>query len=64
MDNKEGSFLIYGMKDSIVDKKGCDLMYENWKYKNKKYKLIENGSHGKSTVLLAKDIINDWVKSL
>jgi hypothetical protein len=52
------------MKDSIVDKTGCDLIFKNWKHPNKVYKLIENGSHGKSTVLLAKDIINTWVKNL
>ncbi len=55
--------LIYGMEDTIVDKKGCDLIYKNWMHENKKYQLIENGSHGKSTVLLAKDIINKWIKS-
>jgi alpha-beta hydrolase superfamily lysophospholipase len=56
--------LIYGMKDNIADKTGCDLMFENWKHANKTYKLIENGSHGKSTVLLAKDIINAWIESV
>jgi alpha-beta hydrolase superfamily lysophospholipase len=55
--------LIYGMKDNIADKTGCDLMFENWKNANKTYQLIENGSHGKSTVLLASDIINAWIKS-
>jgi alpha-beta hydrolase superfamily lysophospholipase len=55
--------LIYGMKDNIVDKKGCDLIFENWKNPNKAFKLIENGSHGKSTVVLAKEIINKWIKN-
>jgi alpha-beta hydrolase superfamily lysophospholipase len=55
--------LIYGMKDNIVDKKGCDFIYKQWKHPNKEYTLIENGSHGKSTVLLAKEIINRWIKS-
>jgi alpha-beta hydrolase superfamily lysophospholipase len=55
--------LIYGLKDNIVDKKGCDLIYKNWKHPNKEYILIENGSHGKSTVLSAKKIINKWVKN-
>jgi alpha-beta hydrolase superfamily lysophospholipase len=55
--------LIYGMKDTIVDKTGCDLIYKEWKHLNKEYRLIENGSHGKSTVLLAKDIINKWIKN-
>jgi alpha-beta hydrolase superfamily lysophospholipase len=54
--------LIYGMNDNIVDKKGCDLIFEQWKHPNKAYKLIENGSHGKSTVLLAKNIISKWIK--
>jgi alpha-beta hydrolase superfamily lysophospholipase len=53
--------LIYGMKDNIVDKKGCDLIFKNWKHTNKEYKLIENGSHGKLTVVLAKEIINKWI---
>jgi pimeloyl-ACP methyl ester carboxylesterase len=55
--------LIYGMKDAIADKKGCDLIYQNWKHPNKEYQLIENGSHGKSTVKGAKEIINAWIKS-
>jgi len=53
--------LIYGEKDNIVDKKGCDLIYENWKHTDKKYVLIENGSHGKSTVKLASEIIKKWI---
>lgn len=56
--------LVYGIKDSVVDKKGCDLIFENWKAENKKYVLIKNGSHGKSTVMQAKENINDWVKNL
>jgi alpha-beta hydrolase superfamily lysophospholipase len=55
--------LIYGMKDTITDKKGCDLIYKYWKHPDKEYRLIENGSHGKSTVILAKEIINKWIKS-
>ncbi|MBI5220081.1 MAG: alpha/beta fold hydrolase [Bacteroidia bacterium] len=55
--------LLYGEKDNIVEKKGCDLIYENWKHHNKQYVLIENGSHGKSTLLLACDIIKRWIKN-
>ena len=55
--------LIYGEKDNIVDKKGCDLIYENWKCKNKEYRLIENGTHGKSTVTQANEIIKGWIKN-
>jgi alpha-beta hydrolase superfamily lysophospholipase len=54
--------LIYGMKDAIVDKEGCDLIYKSWKHENKEYRLIENGSHGKSTVIQAKEIITKWIK--
>jgi esterase/lipase len=55
--------LIYGGKDNIVDKKGCDLLFENWKCQNKKYVVAENGSHGKSTVTQANEIIKKWMKS-
>ncbi len=54
--------LIYGLKDNIVDKKGCDLIYETWKNRDKKYILVENGSHGKSTVKLAGTDILEWMK--
>lgn len=54
--------LVYGEKDNIVDKKGCDLIFENWKCENKEYRLIENGTHGKSTVTQANDIIKRWIK--
>jgi alpha-beta hydrolase superfamily lysophospholipase len=55
--------LIYGMNDSLVEKKGCDLIFEKWKHANKKYLLIENGSHGKSTVKLAGEQISKWIKN-
>jgi alpha-beta hydrolase superfamily lysophospholipase len=55
--------LIYGEKDNIVDKIGCDLIYESWKHQNKQYALIENGSHGKSTVIQANEIIKKWIKN-
>jgi alpha-beta hydrolase superfamily lysophospholipase len=55
--------LIYGEKDNIVDKKGGDLIYENWKHQNKQYVLIENGTHGKSTVIQANEIIKKWIKN-
>ena len=52
--------LIYGEKDNIVDKKGCDLIFDAWKFEKKQYVVIENGTHGKSTVILSKDTINKW----
>lgn len=56
--------LIYGTKDTIVDKAGCDLIYKSWKNKNKKYEIIKNGSHGKSTVLKAAKSIIDWINEI
>lgn len=53
--------LIYGAKDNIVEKIGCDLVFDAWFNKEKKYVIIENGTHGKSTVILAKNNINDWI---
>ncbi len=53
--------LIYGLKDDLVDQKGCDIIFESWKHPDKKYLLIEKGSHGKSTVMEAKGQINKWV---
>jgi len=53
--------LIYGVKDNIVDKKGCEMLFDAWKFEKKQYVLIDKGTHGKSTVLLSKDIINKWI---
>jgi alpha-beta hydrolase superfamily lysophospholipase len=53
--------LIYGEKDNIVDKRGCDLIFEAWRCKNKQFVVIENGTHGKSTVVLAKSAITRWL---
>lgn len=56
--------LIYGENDNIVDKKGCDLLFDSWKSERKQYVLIKDGSHGKSTVLLAKSAIWLWMESV
>lgn len=53
--------LLYGLNDSIVDKKGCDVIFEKWKHNNKQYHLIENGAHGQSTVRLADGLIKKWL---
>ncbi len=55
--------LIYGGKDNIVDKKGCDILFGAWKSDNKQYVLTENGSHGKSTVILSKEAICRWISN-
>lgn len=56
--------LIYGEKDNIVEKKGCDMIFDAWKSEKKQYVLIKNGTHGKSTVILSKDTINNWINEL
>jgi alpha-beta hydrolase superfamily lysophospholipase len=56
--------LIYGEKDNIVDKKGCDMIFNAWKFIEKQYEIIENGTHGKSTVRRSIDIINNWINDL
>jgi alpha-beta hydrolase superfamily lysophospholipase len=56
--------LIYGLNDNLVDEKGCDMLFKKWKSNQKQYSLVKNGSHGKSTVILAKGIINSWIKEL
>ncbi len=56
--------LVYGMKDNIVDKKGCDTIFKEWHHENKQLILIENGTHGKSTVISATDTIIKWMQSL
>ena len=56
--------LIYGEKDNIIDKKGCNTIFYAWKHEKKKYESIRNGPHGKSTVLLANEVINNWINEL
>jgi alpha-beta hydrolase superfamily lysophospholipase len=56
--------LIYGGKDNIVDKKGCDEIFSTWKSDKKKYVTVPDGGHGKSTVLLSKDYICNWMNEL
>ena len=56
--------LIYGDKDNIVDKRSCDIIFDAWKFEKKKYMIIENGTHGKTTVKLAENIINEWIADI
>ncbi len=53
--------LMYGKEDCIVEKTGCDMIFNAWKCKDKQYELIEKGSHGRSTVIQAKEIIDAWI---
>ena len=56
--------LLYGDKDMIVDKAGCDEIYSSWKGHNKNYEIINGGSHGKSTVIKGAEIITQWIESI
>jgi pimeloyl-ACP methyl ester carboxylesterase len=56
--------LLYGENDMIVDKAGCDEIYSVWKNPNKIYKIINAGSHGKSTVVKGGEIIMKWLEKL
>jgi alpha-beta hydrolase superfamily lysophospholipase len=56
--------LIYGTADSLVDKSGCDELFAGWKDKRKSYQLIDQGPHGKLTVLKAQADIRDWIKEV
>ena len=56
--------LLYGEKDMIVDKDGCDEIYNSWKNQNKSYVIVPDGSHGKSTVVKGQDSITKWIENL
>jgi alpha-beta hydrolase superfamily lysophospholipase len=56
--------LLYGENDKIVDKAGCDEIFSAWKNQNKKFEIINGGSHGKSTVVMGMESILKWVENL
>lgn len=56
--------LIYGLKDSIVDKKGCDQLFRIWQHTDKTYLIVPEGRHGKSSVKLAIGSIRKWMARL
>jgi alpha-beta hydrolase superfamily lysophospholipase len=56
--------LLHGDNDMIVDKAGCDEIFAAWKNQNKNYKIIKDGSHGKSTVMKASEIISQWIERI
>jgi alpha-beta hydrolase superfamily lysophospholipase len=56
--------LLYGDNDMIVDKAGCDEIFAAWKNQNKNYEIIKDGSHGKSTVMKASEIISQWIERI
>jgi pimeloyl-ACP methyl ester carboxylesterase len=52
--------LIQGREDSIVDATGSVAVFEAWNHSNKQYLPVAHGTHGKQTVLLAKQAIQGW----
>jgi alpha-beta hydrolase superfamily lysophospholipase len=56
--------LLCGQNDMIVDKVGCDQIFEAWKNPNKDYEIIYEGSHGKSTVIKGSEIIINWINNI
>lgn len=56
--------LIYGEKDSIVERSGCDEIFEAWKNPNKTFKVVPDGPHGKKTALAAMAWITEWLARL
>lgn len=56
--------LLYGENDMIVDIKGCEELFNNWKCQQKRFEIIKGGSHGKSTVIKGITIILKLLKEL
>ncbi|MFH1249867.1 MAG: alpha/beta hydrolase [bacterium] len=61
---KQPLLLVYGKEDSIIEKEGCDLLYNNWVSSKKTFVCIEDGPHGKLTVIKAQEQIRDWIAGL
>jgi alpha-beta hydrolase superfamily lysophospholipase len=55
--------LLYGTADSLVDKSGVDELFAAWKDGRKKYLLVDQGPHGKLTVLKAQGAMRDWIRA-
>jgi alpha-beta hydrolase superfamily lysophospholipase len=56
--------LLYGDNDMIVDKTGCDEIFNAWKNQNKKYEIINGGAHGASTVFKGAENILKWIDNI
>jgi alpha-beta hydrolase superfamily lysophospholipase len=55
--------LLYGTNDNITDIRGCERIMAAWKGSQKQFLKVEGGSHGKGTVLRARDSITEWIGS-
>jgi alpha-beta hydrolase superfamily lysophospholipase len=56
--------LLYGDNDMIVDKVGCDQIFNAWKNQDKTFEIIIGGSHGKSTVFRGAETTMKWIDSI
>jgi hypothetical protein len=56
--------LLYGTNDNITDISGCERIMAAWKGSQKQFLLVEGGTHGKGTVLRARNSITEWLASL
>lgn len=56
--------LIQGREDSIVDASGSVAIFEAWNHSNRQYVPVARGTHGKQTVILAKQAIQEWIERL
>lgn len=54
--------LIYGEKDNIVERNGCEILFDAWKSSKKTFVTAPNGSHGKSTIMLSQQAILAWIE--
>jgi pimeloyl-ACP methyl ester carboxylesterase len=53
--------LIYGEKDSVVERSGCEELLAAWKHPDKQMVLVPQGPHGKATVLGSRETIQRWI---
>ena len=56
--------LIYGTEDSVIEKEGCDEIFENWRHLQKEYLIIGGGPHGKQTIILGNNNIIEWINRI
>ena len=53
--------LVYGTADSIVDRKGCDIVYQAWNSRDREFLEIPGGPHGRETALASAPDIGRWI---
>lgn len=61
--SKAPLLLVYGAKDSIVERRGCERLFDAWACVDKRFLSIADGPHGKRTALEAAPTIREWARS-